>query len=190
MNEYSHICSPAPRERAILPFPERRPLQIRELAEADLELQRAFFAGLSAETRRWRFMGPKQDLSESLLKYLSAADGSNHVAFMVEANVDGQPVMVAEARYVADEADPQTCEFALCVSDDWQGRGIATRLLETLERHARANGRRRMVAEALYGNTAMIALARKAGYTVALNCRDPRAVRLTKTIAAPHDVAA
>ena len=190
MTEYGHICPPAHRARAVLPFPGRHPLRIRELTEADLELQRAFFAGLSADARRWRFMGPKQDLSEALLKYLSAADGRRHVAFMVEANVGGRPAMVAEARYVADEADPQTCEFALCVADDWQGRGLATRLLETLELHAAENGRRRLVAEALYGNTAMIALARKAGYGVALNCRDPRAVRLSKTIAAPHKAAA
>ncbi len=190
MATYANIRPPKIRARQVLSLAERRPLAIRELSEADLEMQRDFFDGLSAQDRYWRFMGPKRELSAPLLRYLSAIDGRNHVAFMAEAMRNGQPVMVAEARYVAEEKNPETCEFALAVADDWQGRGLATRLLQMLESHAGKSGRRKLIAETLHGNAAMIDLARKAGYTVALNCRDPRVMRLSKTIASPHQAAA
>jgi acetyltransferase len=181
---------PEARETTVLPFAGHRPYSVRQLLPTDMETQRAFFRSLSREARFWRFMGPKDELSEALLKYLSSADGENHVALIAETMVGGCRVMIAEARYVIDAADPSVAEFALAVADDWQGRGLATDLLCRLERHAAAAGLRRMIADTLNGNSAMIALAKKAGYTVALNCREPRAMRLSKTIAAPQQAAA
>lgn len=182
MSMTAEISALNPTAGRVLHFADRGVFRVRRIGRSDLEMQRAFFRSLSANTRYWRFMGPKQEISEPLLRYLTAADGKTHVAFMAEVVENGRPVMVAEARYVIDAKDAETCEFALSVSDGWQGRGLATRLLALLEDHAHAKGLRRMVADALSGNTAMVELAKKAGYTVALNCRDPRAVRLSKAL--------
>lgn len=182
MSMTADICALNPTAGRVLHFADRGVFRVRRIGRSDLEMQRTFFRGLSADTRYWRFMGPKQDISEPLLRYLTAADGKTHVAFMAEVVENGRPLMVAEARYIVDAKDAETCEFALSVSDGWQGRGLAARLLALLEDHAQANGLRRMVADALGGNIAMVELAKKAGYTVALNCRDPRAVRLSKAL--------
>ena len=88
--------------------------------------------------------------------------------------------MIGEARYVVDARDPATCEFAIAVADDWQARGIARSLLERLERQAAASGIRRMVADTLITNRAMIQLAARTGYVVQASRKDASVARLEK----------
>ena len=167
---------------ADLPFADCRRVTVRAITPYDIDVQRAFFRRLSGEARYMRFMGLKAELSDALLRQLSAADGRGHVAWMAEVVENGRATMIAEARYVVDEHDPSVCEFALSVADNWHGRGIASKLLEMLECHARNAGVRRMAGDTLPNNAAMIALARKSGYAVSLNCRDPRTMRLSKRL--------
>jgi acetyltransferase len=88
--------------------------------------------------------------------------------------------MIGEARYVVDDRDPTSCEFAVAVADAWQASGIARALLDRLERQAAASGIRRMVADTLLTNGAMIGLARRIGYAVRLNGEDAELARLEK----------
>jgi len=90
--------------------------------------------------------------------------------------------MIGEARYVVDEHDPQMCEFAIAVADDWQARGIAKAMLERLERQAASSGIRRMVGDTLIINTAMIRLARRAGYVIRASGTDASLARLEKVL--------
>jgi GNAT superfamily N-acetyltransferase len=82
--------------------------------------------------------------------------------------------MIGEARYVVDERDPATCEFAIAVADEWQANGIARALLDRLERQAAASGIRRIVADTLLANRAMIGLAARTGYAVSASREDAR----------------
>ena len=77
---------------------------------------------------------------------------------------DGREIMIGEARYVVDERDPTTCEFAIAVADAWQRCGIARALLVRLERQAAESGFRSMVADTLVTNRAMLGLARRTRY--------------------------
>lgn len=90
--------------------------------------------------------------------------------------------MIGEARYVVDEHDPATCEFAIAVANGWQARGIARTLLDRLERQAAASSIRRMVADTLLVNKAMIGLAARTGYAVRANREDAALARLEKSL--------
>ena len=92
-------------------------------------------------------------------------------------------IMIGEARYVVDEHDSKTCEFAIAVADDWQTCGIARALLDRLERQAAASGIHRMVADTLLANEAMIGLASRSGYTVKAHGEDAELARLEKSLA-------
>src|SRR5262249_54768231 len=74
--------------------------------------------------------------------------------------------IVALAEY-ARLRDPHSAEVAFTVADDLQGRGVATRLLEQLTRHAAGAGIERFVAEVLAETSAMLAVFRDAGFEVA-----------------------
>lgn len=157
-------------------------VNFRTLSVSDRDLIQRFFCGLSQDSRYHRFMGPKQELSESLLKLLSNPDQDNHVAYLVSVGLPGKQVMIAEARYVVDENNPDFAEFAIAVADEWQRQGIAGKLLSLLERHAAANGLRQLIGITLRNNLAMQRLARQSGYRIMPNCGEPRAVKLAKSI--------
>lgn len=159
-------------------------LTIRPLSSDDREMVRRFFSDLSHEARYQRFMGPKQQLSESLVRLLSNTDQMSHVAYLASVGDPGRELMIAEARYVADDQNLTSGEMAIAVADDWQGQGIATRLLERLERQAAENGIRRLDCITLRTNHGMKHLAKRSGYRIMPNCAEPRAVRLAKSIGA------
>jgi acetyltransferase len=159
---------------------------IRPTLPQDAELQRTFFRSLSAEARYHRFMTRLNELPESLAERFTSIDYRAHVALLAEVfDESGHETMIGEARYVVDERDPTTCEFAVAVADDWQASGIARALLERLERQAAASGIRRMVADTLITNRAMQRLATRAGYTVRASREDAAVARLEKALTGP-----
>src|SRR5690348_11370012 len=92
---------------------------IRPTLPQDLELQREFFRSLSREDRYRRFMGPLNELPDAVAQRFVSIDYRSHLALLAEVFENGREIMVGEARYVVNEHDPATCEFALAVADDW-----------------------------------------------------------------------
>jgi acetyltransferase len=90
--------------------------------------------------------------------------------------------MIGEARYVVDDRDPATCEFAIAVADDWQTYGVARVLIDRLEHQAAATGIQRMVADTLFANGPMIRLAARTGYAARANREDAALARLEKSL--------
>jgi acetyltransferase len=153
---------------------------IRPTLPQDADLQREFFRGLSAEGRYCRFMTRLEELPEDLVERFASIDYRSHLALLAEVFENGRETMIGEGRYVADAHDAETCEFAIAVADDWQAHGIARTLMERLEREAAASGIRRMVADTLITNKAMIQLAARTGYAVHANRKDASLARLEK----------
>jgi acetyltransferase len=163
---------------------------IRPMLPRDSGLQRAFFRGLSAESRYRRFMSAGRDVPEALIERLARVDDVRHLALAAMVIEDGREMMIGEARYVVDNEDAATCELAIAVADDWQRRGIGRALLDRLRRQAAASGIRRMAAETLIGNRAMLSLARSAGFAVRACREDARLAILEKALRADRPAAA
>ena len=162
---------------------------IRPTLPQDVELQRAFFRALSPLSRYCRFMTRANELPETLVDRFTNIDYRRHVALLAEVFDEArQQIMVGEARYVIDEGDPAVCEFAICVADEWQARGIAQALLARLEQQAVAAGIRKMVADTLIANEPMRALATRAGYSINANREDFELVRLEKVLTGPSRI--
>jgi len=167
-----------------VPTANGRRVTIRPMLPQDFKLQREFFRSLSARARYCRFMASFNELPDSVAERLDKIDYSSHLALLAEVFEDRSETMVGEARYVIDEHDPATCEFAIAVADNWQGCGIGRALLTQLEREAAASSIRRMRADTLYDNKAMRGLAASIGYAASANREDARLVRLEKQLSA------
>jgi len=100
-----------------------------------------------------------------LMRRFTQIDYSDHVALVAEVFANDREVVIAEARYVR-KADPAVAEFAVSVAEPWQGKRLASLLLAKLVCRAAAVGIERMVGETLASNARMLALARKAGFTI------------------------
>ena len=138
---------------------------IRPVLPQDEELTGAFFRGLSARARYDRFMASLREPPPELMRRFTQVDYADHVALVAEVFANGREIVIAEARYVR-KADPTVAEFAVSVAEPWQGKRLASRLLAKLACRAAAVGIERIVGETLASNARMLALARKAGFTI------------------------
>ena len=124
-----------------------------------------FFASLSQQSRRNRFMAPLREVAPGLIMAFTHIDYDGHVALVAEIFEDGVETVIAEVRYVRS-ADGRSAEFAVTVAEAWQGLGLARMLLAKLVCHAGAAGVETLAGETLASNDAMLHLARKAGFTL------------------------
>jgi GNAT superfamily N-acetyltransferase len=155
---------------------------VRPVLPQDAELLRAFFGALSKEARYFRFMGALRELPEALAERFSCIDYGRHMALLAEHFTGDRGTIIGEARYVVDEGDPGSCEFAIAVADDWQRLGLARTLLGRLESYATAASIRRMAADTMSANRAMLALATRTGFSVGSNPKDRRLLCLNKRL--------
>lgn len=111
----------------------------------------------SRETLYRRYQGGAP--TEARLVYLFEVDYVEHFVWVVLDGSDG-PV-VADARFIRDEDDPDSAEVALTVADAYQRRGIGTLLLGALAVAARVDGVKRFHARVLADNPPARALGDK-----------------------------
>lgn len=141
----------------------------------------AFFAALSQQGRRNRFMSPLREVAPRLITAFTHIDYEGHVALVAETFEEGVETVIAEARYVRGD-DGRRAEFAVTVAEAWQGRGLAKKLLAKLACHAGASGVEVLEGETLAGNAAMLHLARQAGFTLTPDRDVPGIVRLERRL--------
>lgn len=136
------------------------------LRRTDRATLAAEFETLAPESRRRRFLAPVVHLSDAMLEHLvDDVDGIDHVALVlcVETSPDVYDP-VALARIVRYDDVPDAADLAVTVKDQWQGRGVATTLLEVLMRH-RPAGVTRIETEVLKDNPASLRMLRRLGPT-------------------------
>lgn len=128
----------------------------------DRELLRSGFERLSERSRYMRFQTPMTSLSGEQLTYLTVVDHHDHEALVALDADSGDGVGVA--RFIRVNGDVAEC--AVTVADDWQGRGVATELLDRLAERAREEGIERFTALVLAENADALRLLEGLGDTV------------------------
>ena len=131
---------------------------IRPIRPEDGEALAAFHESLSPETVYFRFFAPYPKLTEKDVHRFTHVDYVDRVAFVALAS--GK--FIGVGRY--DRIDRATAEIAFVISDDHQGRGLGSILLEHLAVAARERGISRFEAEVLPSNRRMLATFEEAGY--------------------------
>lgn len=134
------------------------------LERTDRDALVAEYETLSPESQRRRFLAPIRHLSEAMLDHLvDDVDGVDHIALVLCAETSPDvydPVALARMVRYADATD--AADLAVTVKDEWQGRGVATVLLEVLMGR-RPAGVDRIVTEVLQDNPASLAMLRRLG---------------------------
>ncbi len=136
-------------------------LRLRPIGVEDREALATLFTGMSPESRRRRFLGPKPELTARELTALTNIDHVSHEAIAAFDPRDGS--IAGVARYAADDERPQVAEVAAAVADRWQGMGIGTALARRTAQRARANGFTLLTASTLRENRPALALLRRFG---------------------------
>ena len=166
---------------------------VRRVRPGDAAMIDAFVQRLSPASRRRRFHGAIRALPAEWLERMTHPDAQRELALVATVVLDGAEHCIGEARYVvADDPrergvalvpdDSGEREFALVVSDGWQGCGIGRSMLRQLDRHAARHGVQRLYGDVLRDNLPMIELARSLDFSVGRHPTEARLVRVQRVL--------
>lgn len=138
---------------------------IRALHTDDRERIATAVRQLDRESIYTRLFSYRTELTEAGLDRIMRFDPEREVVLVVTLGSGPDEVIVGSGRYVVAGADggPRTAEVAFMVEEDYQGLGIAGRVLMHLAGIGRAKGVASFEAEILAENNAMLAVFARSG---------------------------
>jgi acetyltransferase len=191
-NNYGHL--------AILPYPTRHeqtwPLRgggmvmVRPVRPDDARMLQRLVQELSPESRYFRFASAFKELPPSMLARFTLIDYDREMALVAvlkerSASDDGEvretERIVGVSRYIANP-DQTSCEFSLLVADDLNGRGLGSRLMESIVEVAREKGLAEIEGLVLANNGSMLKLMKSLGFTVKRFPEEPEFNLVTRTL--------
>jgi len=185
---------------AILPYPSRFEQQLtlrgggtcllRPIRPDDAQMLQDLVRGLSPESRYFRFVSSFNELPATMLSRFTLIDYDREMALVavVRDRTSGEDGAFTEidrivgvSRYVITP-DQHSCEFSLVVAEDMKGRGLGSRLMESIMEAARERGLAEIVGLVLRSNAPMLKLMQGMGFEVKRFDEDPDFVKVTHAL--------
>jgi acetyltransferase len=181
---YGHMAiHPYPVELvADVTLPDGGRLHVRPIRPEDAALESAFVAGLSEETRYFRFFYQLNELTPSMLARFTQVDYDREMAFVAIDESAGTPAIVGVARYIM-AADRESAEFAIVIADAWHRRGVARALMRGLVACAKARGLSRLEGLVLRRNRTMLRFTEALGFNAHDDPEEPEQVAIVLDLA-------
>jgi FixJ family two-component response regulator len=159
-------------------------MTIRSIRPSDRQIEQAFVRSLSPMSKHYRFFSGIAELSDNLLDRFTHPYYPGNVAIIATVIDNDTEKEIGVARYAM--TGELTAEFAVAVADAWQGRGVATHLLQKLMTIARQAGVSELVGIVLRDNREMLGLARQLGFVLRRDKNDASTICASKKL--PCDV--
>ena len=146
--------------KSMLELANGKTVEFRPLLPSDEFAYRNFFYSLQEKTIYLRFFTSKRLFPREVLqKHWSVIDYRKNTSIIGLVQKGGHKEIIAIGSYAMESED--RAEIAFVVREDYQGQGIASYLLEMLERIARENGYSAFTANVLTENKAMLRVFKK-----------------------------
>jgi len=173
-DRYAHMAiHPYPADlESTFQLPDGRDVTIRPIRPEDAEIEQDFVRNLSDEAKYFRFMHAVHDLTPEMLVRFTQIDYDREMALIAVTWEDGKEVEHGVVRYVTNP-DMNSCEFAVVISDEFQGHGIGQRMLTRLMEVARSRGLDLMEGEVLTANHKMLDLVRSLDFQIERSTDNP-----------------
>jgi RimJ/RimL family protein N-acetyltransferase len=162
------------------PLDDGRWVSIRPIDQADAPGLSDFYAGLSPESVRRRFLSSQLPTAAALRRFTHPAAGGV-VAVLHGAGPDDGAIIGHGSVQPCGDGE---VELAFAVSDAFQGRGIGTRLMRAALDEARRLGAKRVTASMLIDNVRMRRLLLGAGWPIVSDRLDAGVEDITLALAA------
>jgi acetyltransferase len=144
---------------------------VRPIKPEDAPLLLDLFRVLSPQSIYYRFLQRLKTLPRKMLATLTQIDYGRDMALVALDGRETEERMLGVARLIRDPGG-SSAEFAVLVGDPWQGQGIGAVLMNHLLAIAKERGLKSLWGLALAENINMLALGRKAGFTVSRSEED------------------
>ncbi len=142
-----------------------RPAVIRVMRPDDKPRLQSAFAKLDPQSIYTRFFSFRKSIPERAFERIAEIDFVHLAGLVVTIGSGADETIIGGASYVGrDDADgAKVAEVAFTIEEDFQGQGLASRLLAALVTLARRHGLVRFEAEVLSGNAPMLAVFQRSG---------------------------
>ncbi len=155
-------------------------LLVRPIKPEDAALEQAFVASLSTDSRYMRFLHHLSTFSAAMIARFTQIDYDREMA-LIALSGEANQAIVGVARYCPNP-DRFSAEFAIAVTDAWQGRGIGHQLMVKLIECARAAGYRDLTGTVFSANVPMLKMVRNLGFETALSTEGGSMIRAVKVL--------
>lgn len=131
---------------------------IRAIRPEDEPLWSEMVESLSSATASYRFFGTVNEVTKAMLVRYCHIDYDREIALAaITKPTDGsKPQMAGVGRLTLDSADAKVGEFAILVHDDFQRKGIGTKLTNAIIEVARMRGVEEIHGDVVADNPAMV----------------------------------
>ncbi len=153
-----------------------KPILLRPIQPEDEPLMVGFHQTLSDQSVYFRYfhmIGLQQRVDHERLSHICRIDPVREMVLVAEDldPLTGQPAVVGVGRLNKIPGTPDA-EFAILLSDAYQGRGLGSGLLQELIGFGREAGVREIIGEIHPENQAMKAVCRKLGFQITYKLED------------------
>lgn len=138
---------------------------VRPVRPSDAQQMIDLFDYLSPETIYLRFFSPIKRISRSMLIKLTQIDYDREIALLAFSGPEQERRILGVARIIF-VPDGKQAEFAIVLSDAWQGKGIGSRLLHHALMCAASYGIEEVWGPVISTNTGMLRLGENLGFRV------------------------
>ena len=154
---------------------------MRPIHPDDASMLQEMMQHLSAESRYFRFVSSIVELPPAMLARFTLIDYDREMALVAvfkerQTGPDGKIIekerIVGVSRYITNP-DQSSCEFALVVADDFNGKGLGSRLMLCIMDVAREKGLAEIEGLVLSQNSAMLRLMKSLGFVIKPFTDDP-----------------
>ncbi|MBS7269990.1 MAG: GNAT family N-acetyltransferase [Candidatus Freyarchaeota archaeon] len=132
----------------------------------DVDREKLFemYSTLSKETNYYRFLN-YQPVTRWIVEHWCDVNYDDKMALVAIVNENGKERIVADSRYYLDKTTGEA-EIAIVVHDDYQEKGLGTKLLSYTIEVAKKSGVKKLYAYLSPTNRRIIHVVKKLGFTV------------------------
>jgi len=142
------------------------PVTIRVMRPDDRDRIVAAFNKLEPGTIYTRFFSYRKEIPDSTFERIAAIDFVHLAGLVATIGEGADETVIGSATYVAiptPGGGTAAAEVAFVIEEDYQGQGLATKMLAALTGLARRHGIVRFEAEVLAGNSPMLGVFQRCG---------------------------
>lgn len=154
-------------------------ITLRHIAQGDAIIEQTFIRKLSVQSRYLRFHGSIKELNKKELETFTNPDPLNEEALIILHKGEINEEEIGVARFIID-SDGKGCEFAIVVADEWQNRGLGTKLMKALISHAQARGIKQIHGSVLKSNPGMLHFVKSLGFEETTDPSDSSVMMVSK----------
>ena len=140
-------------------------VQVRVARPDDRDRIVAAFNALEPDSVYTRFFSMRRELTAAELRRVTSTDFTHFVGLLAVVGQGAGETVIGGASYTAlpTANDTRAAEVAFTIEEDYQGKGLAGKLLELAAALARSQGIARFEAEVLVGNAPMLKVFERSG---------------------------